>query len=124
MSVRKAIWGDNFEAIEASLSEVDADLYAYIRDFAYEEVLARPGLDLKTRELLAITSLIGLGGPRELATHFQGALRSGASEQEIRETIIQSALFVGFPNALGAMKMFQAMLRKNAAGSGRQEAGG
>ncbi|HEU4742326.1 MAG TPA: carboxymuconolactone decarboxylase family protein [Meiothermus sp.] len=112
MSIRKAIWGDHLEAIEQNLSEVDPDLYGYIRDFAYEEVLARGGLDLKTRELLAITSLIGLGAPKELATHLEGALRNGATEQEIRETIIQSALFVGFPNALGAMKMLHATLRK------------
>ncbi|GEM84083.1 carboxymuconolactone decarboxylase family protein [Meiothermus hypogaeus] len=112
MSVRKAIWGDNFEAIEQTLTEVDPDLYTYIRDFAYEEVLARSGLDLKTRELLAITSLIALGAPKEIATHLEGALRNGATEQEVRETIIQSALFVGFPNALGAMKTFHALLRK------------
>lgn len=116
MSIRKAIWGENFEAIEQSLTEVDPDLYTYIRDFAYEEVLARPGLDLKTRELLAITSLIGLGAPKELATHIRGALSNGATEQEVRETIIQSALFVGFPNALGAMKMLHAMLRKRSEG--------
>ncbi|RDI95561.1 carboxymuconolactone decarboxylase family protein [Meiothermus sp. QL-1] len=112
MSVRKAIWGENFEAIEAALSEADPDLYGYIRDFVYEEVLARPGLDLKTRELLAITSLIALGAPKEIATHLEGALRNGASEQEVRETIIQSAIFVGFPRALAAMKTFQALLRK------------
>lgn len=112
MSVRKAIWGDKFDAVEAALNEADPDLYAYIRDFAYEEVLSRPGLELKTRELLAITSLIGLGAPKELVTHFEGALNNGATEQEIRETIIQSALFVGFPAALGAMKMLQALLRK------------
>ncbi|MDX2006563.1 MAG: carboxymuconolactone decarboxylase family protein [Meiothermus sp.] len=112
MSVRKAIWGDNQGAVEASLSEVDPDLYAYIRDFAYEGVLARPGLDLKTRELLAITSLTALGAPKEIATHIQGALNNGATEREIRETIIQSALFVGFPNALGAMKVLHSMLRK------------
>lgn len=116
MSVRRAIWGDKFEAIEHSLSEVDADLYGYIRDFAYEEVLGRDGLDLTTRELLAITSLIALGSPKELATHLEGALLNGATEREIRETIIQSALFVGFPNALGAMKMFHALLRKRSEG--------
>jgi 4-carboxymuconolactone decarboxylase len=110
--IRKAIWGPNEEAIESSLQALDKDLYAYIRDFAYEEVLARPVLDLKTRELLAITSLIALGAPKELATHLEGALRNGASEQEVRETIIQSAIFVGFPNALGAMKILHALLRK------------
>lgn len=112
MSIRHAIWGNKFEAIEQSLIEADPDLYSYIRDFAYEEVLARPGLDLKTRELLAMTSLIALGAPKELATHIEGALRNGATEQEVRETILQSALFVGFPRALAAMRMLQSLLRK------------
>lgn len=118
MSVRRAIWGDKFEAIERSLLEVDPDLYAYIRDFAYKEVLARPGLDLKTRELLAITSLIALGAPEEIATHLEGALRNGATEREVREAILQSALFVGFPSALSAMKRLHALLRQRQAAEG------
>ena len=105
MSVRAAIWGEKAEAIEESLKAVDEDLFRYIRDFAYEEVLARPGLDLKTRELLAITALIALGSPKELATHL------GATEREVRETILQSALFLGFPRALAAMKLFQKVLK-------------
>ncbi|AEV15581.1 Gamma-carboxymuconolactone decarboxylase [Thermus sp. CCB_US3_UF1] len=111
MSVRQAIWGEKREAIEASLREVDEDLFRYIRDFAYEEVLARPGLDLKTRELLAITALIALGSPKELATHLEGALRVGAREEEVREAILQSALFLGFPRALAAMKLFHQVLK-------------
>ncbi|WP_117237479.1 carboxymuconolactone decarboxylase family protein [Thermus sediminis] len=111
MSVRKAIWGERQEAMEKSLQEVDPDLFRYIRDFAYEEVLARPGLDLKTRELLAITALIALGSPKELATHLEGALRVGAREEEVRETILQSALFLGFPQALAAMKLFHKVLK-------------
>ncbi|MER3450926.1 MAG: 4-carboxymuconolactone decarboxylase, partial [Thermus sp.] len=74
MSVREALWGEKKGRIEEALLELDEDLYRYIRDFAYEEVLARPGLDLKTRELLAITALIALGSPKELATHLEGAL--------------------------------------------------
>ncbi|WP_114312937.1 carboxymuconolactone decarboxylase family protein [Thermus caldifontis] len=111
MSVRRAIWGEKEEAIEKALKEVDEDLFRYIRDFAYEEVLARPGLDLRTRELLAITALIALGSPKELATHLEGALRVGAKEEEVRETILQSALFLGFPRALAAMKLFHQVLR-------------
>ena len=52
MSVRQAIWGEKQGAIEASLKEVDEDLFRYIRDFAYEEVLARPGLDLRPGSFL------------------------------------------------------------------------
>lgn len=110
MSVREMIWGKHAAKIAALLDEVDEDLSRYIQEFAYEEVMARPGLDLKTRELLAITALISLGNPDELKTHIRGALANGASERELRETIIHSALYLGFPRALGAMKMLAEVL--------------
>lgn len=103
---RQAIWGDKAEAIEARLKEVDPDLAALITQVAYDNVFDRPGLELKTRELLAITSLLGLGaGADELKTHIHGALRCGATREEIKETILQAAMFVGFPRALAAMKV-------------------
>lgn len=123
MSVRRQLWGDQQSAIEETLEGVDADLYRYIRDFAYEEVMARPGLDLATRELLAITSLIALGNPKELATHLDGALRVGAGERAVREAIIQAALFVGFPKALGAMKALQSVLRRRETEDGGRRTG-
>ncbi|WP_457638207.1 carboxymuconolactone decarboxylase family protein [Oceanithermus sp.] len=104
MSVREKIWGSKAAKIAEMLDAVDPDLSRYIQEFAYEEVMARPGLDLKTRELLAIVALIALGNPDELKTHIRGALANGASEREVRETIIHSALYLGFPRALGAMK--------------------
>jgi 4-carboxymuconolactone decarboxylase len=110
MSVREKIWGEHAGKIARLLDEVDPDLSRYIQEFAYEEVMARPGLDLKTRELLAITALIALGNPDELKTHIRGALAGGASEREVRETIIHSALYLGFPRALGAMKVLAEML--------------
>ena len=70
-----------------------------------------PILEALTRELLAITALIALGSPKELATHLEGALRVGATEREVREAILQSALFLGFPRALAAMKLFQKVLK-------------
>ena len=112
MSVREKIWGKHASKIAGLLDEIDPDLSRYIQDFAYEEVMARPGLDLKTRELLAITALIALGNPDELKTHIRGALNNGASEREIRETIIHSALYLGFPRALGAMKVLAEIVNK------------
>jgi len=111
MSVREKIWGKHAGRIAELLDEIDPDLSRYIQEFAYEEVMARPGLDLKTRELLAITALIALGNPDELKTHIRGALNNGASVREIRETIIHSALYLGFPRALGAMKVLTELLR-------------
>ena len=112
MSVRKKIWGEHADKISAALDRIDPDLSRYIQEFAYEEVMARPGLDLKTRELLAVTALIALGNPGELKTHLRGALENGATEREVRETIIHSALYLGFPRALGAMKVFSELLAR------------
>ena len=112
MTIREQIWGEDTETIEAALEGADGDLARYVREFAYEEVMARPGLDLKTRELLAVAMLIALGNPKEIATHLAGALRVGATETEVRETIIHAALYVGFPRALGAMKALEGVLRR------------
>ena len=116
MSIRAQIWGEDRAAIEARLEALDPELFRYIRDFAYEEVLARPGLPLATRELLAVTSLIALGNTAQLPTHLAGALNTGATVADLRETIIQAALFVGFPRALEAMTVLQTLLKKRAGG--------
>lgn len=118
MTIRERIWGEDAQTIEAALEGADPDLARYVREFAYEEVMARPGLDLKTRELLAVAMLIALGNPREISTHLAGALRVGATEVELRETIIHAALYVGFPRALGAMKVLEGVLRRRGADDG------
>ncbi len=112
MTIRATIWGEDREAIERALDARDPDLARYVKEFAYEEVMGRPGLDLRTRELLAVAMLIALGNPKEIATHMAGALRVGATEGELRETIIHAALYLGFPRALGAMKVLTTVLER------------
>lgn len=114
MTVREQIWAEHAAAIERALTQADPDLARYVMEFAYEEVMARPGLDLKSRELQAVSLLIALGSPPEIATHLEGALNVGASEREVRETIIHAALYVGFPRALAAMKAFAQVVQKRA----------
>lgn len=107
MNAIEHIWGADADKIRERLTRLDPDLARYVEEFAYREVLSREGLDLKTRELLAITALVGLGSPPEIATHFKGALKNGASEGEIRETLLQSALFFGFPRAIAGFERWQ-----------------
>lgn len=71
-TVRERIWGSKAEKLEAVLEDLDPDLAALIVDTVYEGIFARAGLDLKTRELLAITALLGSGGEAELRTHLHG----------------------------------------------------
>lgn len=112
MDALEGIWGDDEGRIRERLESLDPDLAAYIEGFAYREVLSRDGLDLKTRELLAITSLVALGSPPEIATHFRGALKNGATEAEIKETLLQAALFFGFPRAIAAFERWRKFRKK------------
>ena len=108
-SVKEKIWGDKAAAIEAGLTALDPDLAELITEVAYERVLAREGLELKTRELLAIAYLTALGSEAELKTHIYGALNCGATLTEIKETVLQATLFVGFARAVAAMKVVRAV---------------
>ena len=109
---REAIWGSQADRISAALAAADADLRELVERVAYGEVFARAGLDLATRELIAVALLTAADGVNELPTHFRGALRSGASERQVREAIIHSAMFIGFPRALAAMRALQRFLER------------
>lgn len=102
---RAAIWGAQSERIGAALAAADPDLAALIEGFVYTDMFSRPGLDLATRELLAVALLTSLGATEELTTHLRGALRTGATERQVREAILHAAVFVGFPRALAAMRV-------------------
>lgn len=106
-SARAQIWGKNHDAIEANLHKIDSDLADLVTRVAYDEVIAREGLDLRTRELLAITALMSVGTANEIKTHIKGALHCGATPTEIKESILQAAMYLGFPKALAAMKVFR-----------------
>ena len=96
------IWGAHEERIQAGLAERDPALADLVRRIAYDEVFERPGLDLRTRELLALAHLITIGGDLDLRTHLIGALRAGATPGELRELVLHASMFVGFPRALAA----------------------
>jgi 4-carboxymuconolactone decarboxylase len=112
-TARARIWGDKAEKIEAALTALDPDLAKLITEVAYDTVFERPGLDLKTRELLAVAMLTAVGSERELETHLRGALRCGASAAELKETILQAAVFLGFPKAVAAMRVFKGLERSH-----------
>ena len=108
-SIRDTLWGDKRDAIERTLRQLDPDLAKLVFEVAYDTVLARPGLELKTRELLAVTALLSVGSENELRTHMRGALNCGASTAELRETVLQAAMFLGFPKALMGMRVLQSV---------------
>jgi len=104
------LWGNQKERIEARLENLDPNLKRYILEFAYGEIYPRAGLELKFKELLACALLMSLGVSSELKTHLRGALRAGASELELRETLLFAIPYLGFPRVVGAFAVLKELL--------------
>jgi 4-carboxymuconolactone decarboxylase len=86
------------------LDEIAPDLRAMVRDFAFGEIYARPGLDLKSRQLVTVAALAAMhNAPLELKAHLFGALKLGWKREELVEALLQIALYAGFPATLSAL---------------------
>lgn len=94
--------------VSANLDAVSPDLLDVVFGFAFVDVLARPGIDLKTREMLTIAALTTMGtAPEQLEFHIRAAMNVGASREEIIEIILQMAVYGGVPafmNGIAAAK--------------------
>jgi len=100
----EAVSGPHGAAVVESLNDIAPDLGRYIVEFAYGDVFARPGLDVKTREIATVAALTAMGtAAPQLKVHMQAALRVGASRQELIETVMQMIPHAGFPAALNAV---------------------
>ena len=93
-------------AIQKGLAPIAPDFARFMVEFGYGDVLARPGLDKRKRQLVTIGALTALGhSPDQLRGHIAGALNVGVEPQEIVEAIMQCALYAGFPAATNAMRV-------------------
>lgn len=94
------------QAVVSSFDRIAPDLGRYILEFSYGDVFARPGLDLKSRELATVAALTASGRMVDeipLSVHVNGALNVGASPREVVEAILHMLPYVGFPLVQGAM---------------------
>ncbi len=90
-------------ALEA-LADIAPDFARYLVEFPFGDIYSRPGLDLRTRELAAVAALSAMGtAPAQLRIHVHAALNVGCRRMEIVETIMQMAVFAGFPAALNGL---------------------
>ena len=90
--------------ILAALEDVAPDFARLLVEFAFGDICARPGLDLKTREIATVAALTALGtAPAQLRVHIQAALNLGCTRTELTEAIMQMAVYAGFPAALNGL---------------------
>jgi alkylhydroperoxidase/carboxymuconolactone decarboxylase family protein YurZ len=99
----------------SKIESYDKELADVLIDTAYGRILSRPCLDLKTKELCIVSMLIPLGKTLALKRHISGALNVGVKPEHLREVLVASHLYVGWPLCLDAFDTFQEVLeeRKN-----------
>jgi 4-carboxymuconolactone decarboxylase len=104
MQIRKSVLGKtHVERAEANKSEFDADFQRFITEAAWGSVWTRPGLDRKTRHLLTIAMLATLGNHEELAMHIRATRNTGVTREEVKEVLLQVAVYAGIPAANAAV---------------------
>ncbi|KAK3618287.1 hypothetical protein LTR56_024730 [Elasticomyces elasticus] len=96
------------EYVDRALKAADNDyarpMQEYVSEACWGSIWTRPGLDLKTRSLLNLAMLCALNRGPELEVHTRGALTNGATEEEIREVILQAACYCGMPAGMEGFK--------------------
>lgn len=96
--------GSHVSAMIDNLQEIAPDLGRFTVEFPYGDILCRPGLDLRSRQIATVAALTALGNaPVQLHAHIGMALNVGCTREEIVEVITQMAVYAGFPAALNGM---------------------
>jgi len=103
MNIRKEIFGaDVVERRMSSAGEFGAPLQKLINQYAYGEIWGREALPRKMRSLLTLGMMCAANRPHELRIHLRGAITNGCTREEIREVLLQVAIYCGIPAALDA----------------------
>jgi len=87
-----------------SLRDIAPDFAQYLIEFPFGDMYSRPGLDIKSREIATIAALTAMGNAiPQLKVHISAGLNVGLTEEQIVETIMQMAVYAGFPAALNGL---------------------
>jgi 4-carboxymuconolactone decarboxylase len=103
MAVRKSVLGAEYVArAEANKTEFDADWQRYVAENAWGAVWTRPGLGRNIRSMVTIAMLASLGRLEELAAHIRATRNTGVTRDEVKEVLLQVAVYAGAPAANSA----------------------
>lgn len=96
--------GKGGDAVLDSLKDIAPDFARYLLEFPFGDIYARPGLDLRSREIATVAALTAMGtAVPQLKVHIAAALHVGLTQEEIIEVIMQMAVYAGFPAALNGL---------------------
>ena len=111
MVVRREVLGDeHVDRAMAAATDLTADFQQLITRYAWGEIWARPGLDRRTRSCITVALLVALNRPEELEMHLRAAMTNGVARAEIKELLLQTAVYCGVPAANAAFAIAQRVL--------------
>jgi len=106
LKIRREVLGSEYvDRSVAAADDMTAPLQKLVTEWCWGEVWGRPGLDRRTRSFLNLAMLTALNRPHEIKLHVRGAINNGVTREEIREVILQAAIYCGVPAALDSMKV-------------------
>jgi len=105
LQVRRAVLGDEY--VDKAISQMDEfsrPLQEMVTEYCWGTIWTRPELPRKIRSMINLAMLTALNRPHELKIHIRGALQNGCTKKEIREVLLQTAIYCGLPAAIGSFR--------------------
>ncbi|MEU0741458.1 alpha/beta fold hydrolase [Streptomyces sp. NPDC006134] len=113
LKVRREVLGDaHVDGALAEAGDFAGDFQEFLTRYTWGEIWDRPGLDRRTRSCVALTALVAGGHLEDLAAHTRAALRNGLTPDEIKEVLLQTAVYCGVPAANRAFRVAQQVVRE------------
>lgn len=113
LKVRREVLGaEHVDRSLGNVSEFSRPIQELVTEYCWGGVWSSDGLERKTRSLLNLAMLTALNRSHELGVHVRGAINNGATEKEIQETLMQTAIYVGVPAALESFRVAERVLKE------------
>lgn len=111
LAVRREVLGDEYvDAALARATEFSKPMQELVTQYCWGEIWARDALDRRTRSLINLSMLTALNRMPELAAHVRGAVNNGCTAEQIREVLLQTAIYCGVPAALESFRTAERVL--------------
>jgi len=111
MKVRREVLGDEYvDRALAGVDDFNREFQQMVTEHAWGAVWGRPGLAKKQRSLINLAMLAALNRAEEFELHFRGALKNGCTLEELKETLLQVAVYCGMPAGVSAFRIAKKVL--------------
>jgi 4-carboxymuconolactone decarboxylase len=113
LAVRRDVLGREYvDKSIAAADDFNMPFQELVTEYCWGEIWTRPGLDRKTRSIINLAMLTALNRPHEVKIHLKGALNNGVSKEEIKEVLLQTAIYCGVPAALDSFRLAREVFKE------------